>query len=97
MKTIRFFLFILCLIGSGLYLTASRFELLDVPALSRGEILPQEEWSKTLLGKWKYRRVFKASFYSWVYEGEVEYKPDNSFSRYITCKYYEGYYGKISD
>lgn len=60
-----------------------------VPFLgSANPVLPVGQWQQALVGKWKYRRVFRATDYTWVYEGEVEYGMDGRFNRFITCKHY---------
>jgi hypothetical protein len=84
MRTKLFFSAIFLIAGAGVILLLGGIKL---PVFSGG-IAPYAKWNEILPGKWKYQRKLETTEYTWVYEGEVEYKRDGTFNRFITCKYY---------
>lgn len=99
MKSLIFFLIVAALIGGGGYVGAAKLGFLEGMNISpdKGDIAAASEWPSILPGKWKYYRRIRDSYSSWVYEGDVEYSPNGKFTRFITCKYYEGSKGEIKD
>lgn len=72
------------------YLSETEFSFFNL--LSDSSSVQNEEWSLTLIGKWRYSFF---EYYGETYhkiEGEVEYKEDGTFFSYVTWKYYEGKY-----
>lgn len=58
---------------------------------SKDEILPVKEWEGILTnGEWKYTTVFYGLEDIYRFEGEIEFRPDGSFERYVTVRYYFG-------
>lgn len=50
------------------------------------EILNYNQWQTTLIGTWNYHAVYIENGYSYQIDGEVTFKPDNYFERFITIK-----------
>lgn len=49
-------------------------------------IAPTREWSKILVGKWKYSSTRKEIKRKYVYSGEIEFRNDNTFNFWLTIK-----------
>lgn len=102
MRKTFFWLFIIALIGLGgiiMYGKATG-ESLPLPILSlTSSIAPTSEWESIMIGKWKFKTVFKSLKEAEVWEGEVEYFPDGKMERYVTYKNYgqNGGEARISD
>ncbi len=99
MKSLMFFLLIAALLFGGGYIGAEKLGLLEAINIpfGQGKIAPVEDWKSILPGKWKYSRLYKASNHSWVHEGDVTYSPDGKFIKFVSCRYYYGFKGKIED
>ena len=54
-------------------------------------ILPLEEWESVLAnGEWIFTTVFYGIEDIYRIEGDIEFKPDGTFKRYVTMSYYRG-------
>lgn len=55
------------------------------------KIIPKEQWSQTLVGKWEYEYERKNFNEIYFFEGDVEYFADGTFKRHITLSIYQGH------
>ena len=92
MKSNIFLVAVFLLIAAGIFMftdtgkdTFSNFSF----SFSDGVILPKSEWEETLVGTWDFDIAFNAPTRIHRFTGDVEYKSDKSFSRYINMKYYD--------
>ena len=54
-----------------------------------GYIVPREEWKTLLEGTWKYEVEIVNPVNVVIYEGEIDYREDGTFKRYVDCKIWE--------
>lgn len=61
-------------------------------------ILPLEEWESVLTnGEWDFTTVFYGIDDIHRFEGDVEFKTDGTFNRYVTMSYYRGTAKKVQE
>lgn len=89
MRTFLFTLFILILVGTGVWYRFYGFKLpFSSPAEKEEIIAPFNKWATKLIGTWDYGRKYESPLYGFLDEGEVEYRADGTFRRYSNIKRY---------
>lgn len=58
-----------------------------------GEVAPWEEWNEILIGKWEFKVKTSGPAQLSIYEGQVEYRSDNTCTWGLNCRMYESYIG----
>lgn len=110
MRTITFYggIFILFAAGAYLYLMKDNSKPYQIPFinqqamglnlgifnLSVDELTPSTLEAK-LIGEWEFQTVMKYADHIIELKGEIIYKEDNTFHRYMTMRYYAGTPGRV--
>lgn len=98
MRAFIFFVTVLALMGSGIWLFTQEGNI-EIPFLQEqlesligATVEPEEQWDDVMIGKWNFRYQLNYTQSIHIFEGEVEYKSDSSFVKYLNFKRYASEY-----
>lgn len=74
------------------YLSGASLEAISDGSLITTKIAPVEEWEDILIGKWSYSFVEPYGQLVYTMQGEVEFKEDGTFFKYITWRHFGSKY-----
>lgn len=102
MKSFTFFLILISMLGISAVIVAKKMGVdfgldgslpsLNLGSIGSGEAVDVSRWEQVLPGRWEFKTKFTQPRDIWIFEGEVVYLPDGSFTRQMTVKFYHDNY-----